>query len=732
MVSPGGRASSAQRLRSNPPDAVQRRLQRLGLPEETVRSLAEEAERGQSGFESFSVSVEPLGLERIIGRNMLMEISYLEAGQAASRSVGRVLIRDARNRPLGFGTGFLVAPRLLLTNNHVLSSPEIAGASQVEFNYQRGLDGRLGQTTIFNLDKESFFVTSPVKELDFTLVAVAETSEDGHPLDGFGYRPLIAVEDEVLAGECVTIIQHPEGHPKQVALRKNEVLKLPEVGDQFLHYQTDTNPGSSGSPVFNDGWEVVALHHSGKPAVDAQGNYLADDGSLWKREMGLDRVKWIANEGVRVAAIVKFLQAQAMTEAQKALLAPALVAAPGTDEPSPRGGEPSTERSKVTPGPQKVVGAGGPGVAVGPDVLLGAPATMPANPPAKSPPIQSAALGSEGSVSITIPLEITVRLLAPTTGTAATGTTAPTPGEEAIQIDPDYATREGYDPEFLGPGDLVVPMPKLSRAQEANAAVNRQAFTGAPSYELPYHHFSVALNRKRRLAYFTAVNIDGRIPGRSKRESDRWFFDPRIDPGDQVGNDFYKGTKFDRGHLVRRLDPAWGRNPNIAKSANDDTFHFTNCSPQHERFNEGKNLWAGLEDYLLKRAGDDRMRMSVFTGPVFAKSDEEYRGLLIPKKFWKVAVIKRKQGGLTATAFVISQEDLIRPLFEESAVEVSAAEVARMFQVRVRKVEELTGLDFGRLRDCDPTGGLEMFEATEQGEIELGDYGEIVLDEPSR
>jgi endonuclease G, mitochondrial len=729
---PGAEASSAQRLRSNPPDAVERRLRRRGLPEESARSLARESDRAQSGFESLGVPDEQPGLERIIGRNMLMEVNYLEAGQQAGRSVGRVLIRDSRNRSLGFGTGFLVAPRLLLTNNHVLSSPEIAGVSQVEFNYQRGLDGRMGQTTVFNIDKDSFFVTSPVKELDFTLVAIEDSSADGHRLDEFGYLPLTAVADEVLAGECVTIIQHPKGDPKQVALRKNEVIKLPDDQDRFLHYQTDTNPGSSGSPVFNDGWEVVALHHSGKPAVDAKGNYLTDDGSSWTPDMGLDRIKWVANEGVRVAAIVKFLQTRELTEAQKALLAPALTAAPRTNGPPIRADEvrPDSGPSAVTSRQGARIGTT-PKVAVGPDVLLRdpTPSPSPVIMPATSPTIRQVALAPESSVSITIPLELTVRLLAPTSGSIAGRPGAATTDEEAIQIDPDYGTREGYDPEFLGLRDLAVPMPRLTRAQEANAAVNRLARTGESSYELPYHHFSVVLNRKRRLAYFTAVNIDGRTPGRSKREADRWFFDPRIDPGDQVGNDFYKGTQFDRGHLVRRLDPAWGRSPTVAKAANDDTFHFTNCSPQHERFNEGKNLWAGLEDYLLNRAGDERLRLTVFTGPVFTKSDPEYRGLPIPKQFWKVAVTTRAGGGLSATAYVVSQEDLIRPLFEAAAVEMAAAEVARLFQVRVRKVEELTGLDFGRLRDFDPTGGLEVFESTEQGERELEDYDEIVLDE---
>ena len=701
------------------------------------------------------MSGDGFGLERIIGRNMLMEVKYLEAGGIAARSVGRVLIRDGQNRSKGFGTGFLVAPGLLLTNNHVLPSPEIAGASQIEFNYERGRAGRLERSVIFNLDKDRFFVTSPVKELDFTLVAVGEKSVDGRQLEAFGYLPLNAVADEVLAGECVTIIQHPKGDPKQVALRKNEVVRLPAAEDRFLHYQTDTTPGSSGSPVFNDGWEVVALHHSGKPAVDSKGNYLSEDGTVWSPDMGLDRIKWAANEGVRVAAIVKFLAEQRLTEEQKALLAPALASAPLSTPPPERpavtASPPSAEVTTLTGTSASMPGTPverGPSITSSPNVLLSAPAPAsapaplpppvppPADPPPASPLFRPAALAPDGSVSLIIPLELTVRLLAPTAqstvaGTARAPAPAPAPplaAEEKIQIDPDYGTREGYDPEFLGAGDLAVPMPRLTRALEADAAINREAGPDVPSYELPYHHFSVVLNRKRRLAYFTAVNVDGRVPLRETREADRWYFDPRVAQEAQVGNDFYQGTVFNRGHLVRRLDPAWGRGQTISKAANDDTFHFTNCSPQHGDFNKGKSLWAGLEDYLLKTAGDERRRITVFTGPVFAKGDPEYRGLPIPKKFWKVAATVRRGGRLNATAYLVDQEDLIRPLFELAPEERDLAAVARTFQVQVRKVEQLTGLDFGHLRDCDPTGKLDLFEATEQGERELEDFGQIILE----
>ncbi len=267
----------------------------------------------------------------------------------------------------------------------------------------------------------------------------------------------------------------------------------------------------------------------------------------------------------------------------------------------------------------------------------------------------------------------------------------------AITIDPNYATREGYDPEFLGGGTQAVPLPRLTAAQLRDAAlVNGAERGGDDPHELKYHHYSVVLNGKRRLAFFTAVNIDGRSARSPKRETDKWFFDPRVSRQLQVGDELYTTNPFDRGHLVRRLDPAWGRSAGAVKMANDDTFHFTNCSPQHERFNQGKNLWAGLEDHLLNKAADERKRMTVFTGPVFRDDDPEYRDVRIPLRYWKVAVVARPNGKLAAVAFVVTQEDLVRDV-----VSFATMDVARTFQVPLRRVEKLTGLNFGRLRDFD-------------------------------
>src|SRR5262249_33802706 len=147
-----------------------------------------------------------------------------------------------------------------------------------------------------------------------------------------------------------------------------------------------------------------------------------------------------------------------------------------------------------------------------------------------------------------------------------------------------------------------------------------------------YFNYSVVMNKQRKLAFFSMINIDGgKQQDVGKREGDSWLRDPRMDARFQVGDEFYKKqatlavdrskNPFDKGHLVRRLDATWGETVAKAKEHGDDSFHFTNCSPQFWAFNQGKQLWAGLEDYTRDVVLKNQLKATVINGPVFDGPD---------------------------------------------------------------------------------------------------------------
>jgi endonuclease G, mitochondrial len=282
-----------------------------------------------------------------------------------------------------------------------------------------------------------------------------------------------------------------------------------------------------------------------------------------------------------------------------------------------------------------------------------------------------------------------------------------TPSE--IHIDPDYSSRRGYDSEFLGSGEHAVQLPVLPDKLVPLASTNSLA-KKEPKYLLPYHHFTVVQNKERKLAFFTAVNIDGKLQQKPRRLDDRWFFDPRLPREEQTGEDVYEKNPLDLGHLVRRLDPAWGSTKQTAKLANDDTFHFTNCTPQHKDFNRNKTSWAGLEDYILKNAANLHFKVNVFTGPVLAKNDDVYDGVQLPRQFWKVVTMVKTDRSLSATAYLLSQEHLIEGLVPREAFAYGAY---KTYQVPVTKVEKLSGLSFG-LAHADPLSTRDVGVATKE------------------
>jgi len=270
---------------------------------------------------------------------------------------------------------------------------------------------------------------------------------------------------------------------------------------------------------------------------------------------------------------------------------------------------------------------------------------------------------------------------------------------DAIVVDPDWTSRNGYDTQFLG---VDIPLPRLTAAMlQQSALVAPQYQRGDPNL-LAYFNFSVIVNKARRTAWFSAANIDGdRRFDLGKRTGDRWFRDDRIGHDEQLDQTAFE-LGIDRGHITRREDVAWGASAEAAIKATSDTFHFTNCSLQASGFNRGKDRWQGLEQFLLeKKAKKEKRRLSVITGPVFADNDPAYHNTVMkytlqcPLQFWKVCVIIRSDDSVSATAFLLGQPDIeTLPGFEDK---FDAAAV----QVTLAEIEAKTGLDFGGLKEHD-------------------------------
>lgn len=246
----------------------------------------------------------------------LLSIEFLEAGLRAAAAVGLVVTMGERN-----ATGFLVGQGLMLTNHHVLPDAEVAAASVLELDHEDNRVGAAKPVETFRLLPERLFLAD--SELDIALVAVAARSAKRVPLTGYGCLPLIAAQGKVVPGECVNIVQHPGGMTKRVVVRNNCVVDLSdEPGmDAYLHYLAQTEAGSSGSPVLNDQWEVVAVHHAAIGPVDRAGR-LAD----CRARKHVPRAP-TANEGIRVSRIVSRLGVLAAGDDERAAVLRPLLAA---------------------------------------------------------------------------------------------------------------------------------------------------------------------------------------------------------------------------------------------------------------------------------------------------------------------------------------------------------------------------------------------------------------------
>jgi hypothetical protein len=222
-------------------------------------------------------------LQKVLGREGVVTLKWYRTGLDRCRLVAQV----QTNLGEGFGTGFLVRGKdlspdldglLLLTNAHVVSDDP---AVQNQYQSLGPDDAQIVFEALQEGDPATYKVakllwTSPPDELDATLLLLDPpvTAPDLYRI-----APRLPVAD---GAQKVYVIGHPGGRSLSISLQDN--LLLDHDGERLVHYRAPTEGGSSGSPVFNQQWDLIGLHHAGSlemPRLKGQpGTYPANEG-IW-------------------------------------------------------------------------------------------------------------------------------------------------------------------------------------------------------------------------------------------------------------------------------------------------------------------------------------------------------------------------------------------------------------------------------------------------------------------
>lgn len=195
----------------------------------------------------------------------------------------------------------------------------------------------------------------------------------------------------------------------------------------------------------------------------------------------------------------------------------------------------------------------------------------------------------------------------------------------------------------------------------------------SPSDQIIKHEgFALKYNEEHEQADWVAYQLTREeVDGRYKR-TDNFRKDSSVKTG-SASLDDYRGSGYDRGHLMPAGDAKW------SKQAMSDTFYLSNMSPQRAGFNRG--IWNNLEEKVRDWAVEND-EIYIVVGPVLNQPPIEKigkSGVSVPSAYYKV-ILDYKEPGLKAIAFVMPHE--------------GSKDALGTFAVSVDKAEEITGIDF--------------------------------------
>ncbi len=196
-------------------------------------------------------------LEKVLGIERYRSLTWYRNGLLRCRAVARI---ENLNED-GIGTGFLVEgaalhgslpARVLVTNGHVVPEGLDPRNAVVAFH---GLDADALGSNRFRVTRRWWYEPSSSPQLDTTVLELDACPERVEPI------PLAPQLPELTPTTRAYVIGHPRGlQQPQFSLQDNLVL---DHDDTRLHYRSPTEGGSSGSPVFDNQWQLIGLHHAG-------------------------------------------------------------------------------------------------------------------------------------------------------------------------------------------------------------------------------------------------------------------------------------------------------------------------------------------------------------------------------------------------------------------------------------------------------------------------------------